>query len=468
MYIESQGNQQTVKECIDWVESMGKNLFILAHEMKDGRFYPVYKTLLKNQWKEYVELKKAQDKKLRKMIKFAYDKVPYYHNLFRKLNLRPDDILNVEDLEKLPILTKDTIKQHWDDFKPLNLEKIKYYDMATGGSTGIPLRYRLEKMDKTLGNALMYRGWNYGGYNLGDKIVFLAGASLNIGTGSLVKDKIYEIAMNARFLSSFDMGEKEMRSYVNTINSFRPPFIRGYASSVYFFARWIEQNDLRIHKPRSVFTTAEKLFPEMRETIENVFGCEVYDGYGLNDGGVSACECSEHCGLHIDTERSVMEVVDPKGDQLEEGEGRIIATSLSNYAMPFIRYDTGDLGRITDDPCPCGRGYKLLREVIGRSVDLLITPEGKMIHGEFISHIFWEMEGVSEFQVVQDRAEEITIYIVPDEGFDEAQLGRLLGYIMARSPDWKVNIRMIDRIRRTAAGKYKFVINNMLKHPGGG
>jgi len=446
---------------------MGKNLFILSHQLKDRRFYSIYTSLLKNQWRKYRELKKDQDRKLTRMIKFAYEKVPYYHALFRKLNLHPDDIRSIEDLEKLPILSKYTIKQRWDDFKPMNLENIKYYDMATGGSTGSPLRYRVEKLDKSLGNALMYRGWSYGGYNLGDKIVFLGGASLNIGTRSLVKDKIYGFAMNAKFLSSFDMGEKEMESYVNTINSFKPLFIRGYASSLYFFAKWINENDIRIHKPMSVFTTAERLFSDMREMIENVFECDVYDGYGLNDGGVTAVECEEHAGLHIDTERSVMEIVDDEGRTLEDGEGRIVATSLHNYAMPFIRYDTGDIGRITDDHCSCGRGYKLLKEVIGRSVDLLITPEGKMIHGEFISHIFWKIKGVTEFQVIQNKIEEITINIVPSDGFDEAQLNMLLRLIKARSKGWNVNIKLVDRIQRTEAGKYKFVINNMLKRSGG-
>ena len=100
-----------------------KPLFILAHQVGDMNFYPTYKKLIQNQWKSYEELKEEQEKQLRVMINFAYKHVPYYHKLFDGLKLSPDDIKKIEDLEKLSILTKDIIKQNWDDFKPVNLNK---------------------------------------------------------------------------------------------------------------------------------------------------------------------------------------------------------------------------------------------------------------------------------------------------------------------------------------------------------
>jgi len=119
-----------------------------------------------------------------------------------------------------------------------------------------------------------------------------------------------------------------MREYAGVLNSFKPRFIRGYASSIYFFARWLEENQVSVPFPEGVFTTAEKLFPHMRKTIGDVFGCDVYDNYGLNDGGISAYECPEHAGLHIDTERSIMEVVDNNGLAVEEGEGQILCNKF--------------------------------------------------------------------------------------------------------------------------------------------
>jgi len=438
-----------------------KCLFILAHSLGDHTFHGMYKNLMKNQWKKYNELKKEQEIRLRYMVRFAYNNIPFYHKTFKKFGIYPENIKNIEDLEKLPVLTKEIIKNNWEEFKPVNLSLMKYYNRATGGSTGTPFHYRLLKKDRFLMGALWYRGWSYAGYELGDRTVFLAGTSLDVGNKPYIINRIHEIARNIKKLSSFDMGEREIQQYVKIINKFQPKFMHGYASSIYFFAKWLEENDVSIHTPKAVLTTAEKLFPNMRDKIGDVFNCDVYDGYGLNDGGVSAYECSEHNGLHIDTERSIMEIVDEKGTQLEAGEGRILATSLHNYAMPFIRYDTGDLGYIISDQCGCGRGYKLMKEIIGREQEILLTPEGKHIHGEFFTHIFWEIPFIKEFQVIQDSVEKIIINIVPEKSFNDKSLNRIQEIIRTKSQGWEVEFKMVDKIDRTKAGKYKFVINKL-------
>ena len=439
-----------------------RELFILAHQAADRNFYSIYKKLIQNQWKSYDELKEEQEKQLRHMINFAYKNVPYYHKLFNDLILVPEDIKKVEDLQKLPVLTKENIKSNWEDFQPVNLNKMHYYEGVTGGSTGNPLKYRLSKFDRFLSGALLYRGWGYGGYGLGDKMVFLAGSSLDIGTKSYLAKRVHEIARNIMKLSSFDMGETEMREYVNIINSSKPKFLRGYASSIYFFANWIEKNNLKIDQPLLIFTTSEKLYPHMKEQIGKIFHCEVLDTYGLNDGGISAYECQEHAGLHIDTERGIMEIADPEGNQLETGSGKILATSLYNYSMPFIRYDTNDLGNLTDDICSCGRGYKLLKEVVGRSVDFLLTPEGKNVNGWFFIYIFWKFcQGIQEYQIIQEKLDKIIIKIVTDEYFDEKQLNKILQEVRLKSEGWNVEFKFVDKIDKTGAGKYKYVINEI-------
>lgn len=447
------------------IKTFRKLLFISAYSAWDRGFYPTYKRLVENQWESRDELKKEQEKKLRNMINFCYKDVPYYHKLFKELKLTPDDIKTIEDLQKIPIINKDTIKENWESFKPLKMNKMKYYVQATGGSTGTPFNYRLYKSDRFLGRALLYRGWGYCGYEMGDKMVLLGGSSLAIGTKSNLVTMVHEIAKNIKKLSSFDMGEKEMKQYVNIINSFKPKFIRGYASSIYFLSKWIEENGVKVYQPLGVFTTAEKLYPNMKEKIGDVFNCDVYDAYGLNDGGVSAYECPEHGGQHIDTERSIMEIVDKNGNQLENGEGEILATSLYNFAMPFIRYNTGDLGHIIDDVCGCGRGYMLLKEVVGREKEFLITPTGKHVHGAaFFNNILAEITNVNaimEFQVIQQKIDELIINIVCKEDFNEKQLDKIRKIIKKRSEGWNVEFKFVDEINRTKGGKYKFIINEI-------
>lgn len=441
---------------------LNKEMFILTHQFGYNKFYSTYRKLLQSQWQPYSEQKASEEKQLRKMIDFAYENVPYYHKLFRELNLKPSDIEKIEDLEKLPILTKDIIKENWDDFKPATLNNMKYYTNSTGGSTGTPFRYRLQKYDRFLSGAITYRGWGYASYELGDKMVFLAGSSLDVGTNSLILKKAHEISRNIRKLSSFDMGSSDMSQYASVINSFKPKFIRGYPSSINFFANFIDENNINISYPQTVFTTAEKLMPPIRRNIENVFDCDVYDGYGLNDGGVSAYECSEHNGLHIDTERSIMEIVDENGGQISDGVGNILATSLHNYAMPLIRYDTGDMGHIIEDQCGCGRESKLLKEVMGRSVDILQTPEGKSVHGWFLLYIFWEYgKNIKEYQVIQEKLDKLVIKIITEDGFNEKQLDMITKIIKQKSSEWNVEFRFVDEIEKTKAGKYKFIISEL-------
>lgn len=437
-------------------------LFKFAHILGDYRFLSMYKALAKSQWYPYSDLKSDQEVKLQKMISFSYENVPYYHKLFKSLNLSPEDIKTIEDLEKLPVLNKEIIKENWDDFKPVNLNNMKYYTQSTGGSTGTPFQYRLSKHDRFLSGAMLYRGWGYGGYELGDKMVFMAGSSLDVGANSLIIKKAHEITRNIRKLSSFDMSNEDMHNYASTIRTFNPKSIRGYASSINLFASFVKDNNIDLPDMSAIYTTAEKLLPHMRDNIGNAFDCDVYDAYGLSDGGVGAYECSEHNGLHIDTERSIMEIVDENGKQITNGVGNILATSLHNYAMPFIRYDTGDMGHIIEDKCGCGRESKLLIEVLGRQQDMLKTPEGTCVHGAFFnSYMFGKINGVSEFQVIQKSLEKIIIKLVVDESFDQKQLDSISSIVKNKSKRWNVEFKIVNQIKRTKAGKYKYIISEI-------
>lgn len=439
-----------------------KYLFLLAHQVYDKNFYSICKSLSISQWKNYDELKKEQELKLRKIISFAYNNVPFYHRKFKEMDIDVSSIKNIEDLEKLPIISKDIIRENWNDFKAVNINHIKCYQNSTGGSTGTPLRYMLSKNDRILSAAILYRGWSYGGYNFGDKIFTLSGSSLEVETKSYVLTKANEIARNIRNLSVFDMDLKTTYKYIETINRFKPKFFRAYPSSIYYLSDFIEENGIEVHKPLAVFTTSEKLHPYMRSKIEDVFSCEVYDNYGLNDGGVTAYECSEHNGLHVDSERSILEIVNESGDQIQSGVGEILATSLHNYAMPLIRYDTGDMANLIEDSCSCGRGSKLLKEIFGRSTDLLKTPEGAIVHGWFFLYLFWEYcQGIKEYQVVQEKIDKITIKIVKGNDFDYGQLNKIKEIIHSKSKQWEVEIKFVSKIDRTKAGKFKFIVNEL-------
>ena len=437
---------------------INKRIFIATHQVFDKRFLSIYQDLMENRRIDYQTLEQEQVHMLRDMFQFCSDKVPYYQSLLSSLNFNPKDIHNVKDLEFLPLLTKSTIKEHISEFIPKNLNHLPHIQGSTSGSTGAPLHYRISKYDRLIGGCLLYRGWSNAGFELGDKLVTLAYYSLGVDNKSWILTKFHEFTSNMRNLSSFDMGDSQMDAYRKIINTFKPKYIRCYPSSMSHFAKWLTFNNLPTHKPVAVLSTAEKLFPEMRSLIEDVFHCPVFDGYGLYDGGISAYELPDHSGMRIDTERSILEVVNDQGNQIMEGTGRIIATSLLNKSFPFIRYDTGDIGTVRIST----KGERILTQIEGRQQEMLLTPEGKYIHGQFIASLLHKkIRQIQSFQVIQEDLYHINIHIVPESGFLQDQLKVITKFIHNKSPQWKINYDLVDQIPLTSAGKHRFVINRL-------
>jgi phenylacetate-CoA ligase len=438
-----------------------KSIFKTSYLLKRPCVIRYYNDFQKTQWQSYEWLKNQQEKQLKKIINFCYENIPYYTKLFNQINIKPSDITTIRDLEKMPILTKQTIKQNWQDFIPENINKLKYLSGSTGGSTGAPLKYRMSKEDYERGVSLLYRGWGYGRYKLGDKVAVIAGSSLIPTTKSEVKRKIQDFLLNCRHYSSFEMSEKKLFEYFGDISEWRPDFLRGYASSIYLFAKFTQENNLKLKfKPKAIFSTAEKLFDKQRDLIENTFNTKVFDNYGLNDGGAAAYECEKHCGMHIDTERSILEVVDNEGKQVINQQGKILTTSLYNYALPFIRYDTEDLGVITDEKCTCSRGNLLLKEISGRITDSLKI--NNIIIGSPVLTVLMGKFDINQYQIIQNSQTSIIIKIVKGKtynGKEDEEYIRKSFY----NHVGKINIKFnyVESIPPTKGDKHKFIINNL-------
>ncbi len=442
-------------------------LFKMGYSVKDRDFLKCYKFVKKNEYEPAKVLEELQEMWLKKIIHYSYNKVPYYHHLFKNLDIKPEQIQSVNDLEKIPILTKDIIRTHYDQFKPLSLQSQRWVGGSTGGSSGEPLQYRMTKRDETLGLAMMYANWGYAGYELGDKVAIIAGSSLCPTTKVKFIDSMKAFMLNEKRISSFDLSEQNLFKIVRQLNKFKPRYIRGYASAIYLFASFIKEKELKIDfQPDGIFTTSEVLFEHQREIIEESFRSRVFDQYGLNDGGVSAYECEMHSGMHIDILRSVMEIVDDNGYRVKEGaEGHILATSLHNFAFPFIRYNTGDLGILSAETCPCGRKTQLLSKLIGRVSDFIHTPNGRIIHGTFFSKIFWERSWTKHIQIIQKSNEKLVIRIVPQrqDEVDFADLEKIKHIIYKRTGPINLDFEIVDNIQTTPAGKWRIIIREGLQ-----
>ena len=413
--------------------------------------------LEKTQWWKPKELEELQNKKLRALVKHAYENVPYYHRLFRRIGLKPEDIKTKEDLTKLPILTKDTIRKNLSQLLAKNIPKFKLMEMHSSGSTGEPLKYYIDKESYSYGWAQTFRCWGWAGYKIGDPYIKV---SLN-PRASFVK-KLQDKLINCTYIyASADISKESFKNYLKIMEKAKPKIIRGYASSMYIFAKFMEELDLNFnHNLNAIMTTGETLFPHYRKLIESAFNTEVYDGYGGESTPV-AFECENH-SYHLCNETVIVEFL-RDGQQVSTGElGEIIITNLDNYVMPFIRYKVGDVGRPSEDRCSCGRGLSVMESIEGRDTDIVVTPKGGFLVVHFFTILFEYIEGVEQFQVIQERIDRLRIKIVKNEKFTDADLRHIITWIKKHAgEEMEVNVEFVDSIPPTKSGKRRFVISKV-------
>lgn len=453
-------------------------LMPLGDRIKQRDLHGAFAEALRTEWLTETRLQQLQDEKLQRLVRHCYENVPYYRRVFEERNLTPDDIRTRADLAKLPILTKQAVRDHFDELVSRDAASRRYLDDSTGGSTGTPMRF-LEDFDTW--NKLRgvgFRGWTWAGFNVGEKIFTLAGNSLvkkNAGGKKLLIKGLFDrLIMRNQKHDCTDITPEALQRYYRAMMKRRPAAIRGYASSLYFLARYIEQNGLPVCKRvRVVLTTGEKLHPKYRYKIQQVFRVPVFDAYGAADGGVSAHECSMHEGLHIAEEHCIVEIVDSAGKLLPDGTvGHVITTDLNNYAFPFLRYQVGDLAYIKKERCSCGRAHRLLGEVIGREGRAIYNKQGRPYSSIVMDNMMFKdldfhteecqrlYEKMDRFQIRQDREGDLRILIKP---VDPAEPLSTFDYIRENFsvyfPDSRVDIVFVDDIPPLPSGKEDYCVS---------
>jgi len=418
-----------------------------------------YRELNESQWWSPDEIATLQLKRLNTLLKHAYQNVPYYAQKFREVDLEPDDIKTLDDLPKLPILTRQEIRENLPNLVAKNFPHSKIIPYATGGSTGEPLQFYVTEESKGRGVAASNRAYSWYGYELGDKVAYLWGSPRDLSIQQSLSNKISLLVFRTIYLDAFNMSEKQMEEFAQKLAKFKPEAIIAYASAGYLFAKFLQHREIKNIRPRVVITQAEKLFPQQRQLIEGVFNCEVFDFYGSREVSAMAAECPQHQGYHISAENVILEFVRDNKPVPSGETGKILVTDLHNYAMPFIRHENGDLGIPLVGKCSCGRGLPLMKEVTGRTSDIIIGAGGKKIHGEFFTHLFWDKPWVKQFQAIQDRNRNITIKIVGEQA-EESEIEAIRAIIQQEvGSEIKLDILFVDFIDSTKSGKYRFTIS---------
>jgi len=423
----------------------------LSHLRKAWNLY----NLMKSQWKSYEELRELQNKKLRVITKQAYENVPFYRQKFDSAGVRPEDIKTVEDLPKLPITTKQEVKENFPDrIVAKGVDISKCWLPHTSGSTGIPLTVAYDEAAEDFQKAVALRPNLSCGQKPWDKWA-------DITSPDHIHDKKWfqKLGIFNPIATSLFLEPKEQMSAIEKI---KPSIIDGYSSSIYLLAKAVQENGSDKIHPRIIYGTAELLTNEMREYIHSTFGVEMYDQFGCVELGRTAWECPAHSGYHIDVEAVVMEFV-RDGKQVPPGErGEIVYTSLYNYAMPLIRYAIGDIGVPSDRACPCGRGLPLMEWVEGRADAFIQVPGGQIFSPIIWTILLRRFPEIARFRVNQEKIEEIKIQVEPRGDFTRSTIERITENVRnTLGKEVHISIEPVDAIPKDKSGKVRSVISKV-------
>ncbi len=400
------------------------------------------------------ELAAYQDECLVQLIGHCYAGVPYYKELFRTLDIVPSDIKGTADIEKLPFLTKQIVRERRQDLIAEDFPYLQQDHEHTSGSTGAPLDFYLDRKTRAMEMALALRILLWLGYKKGDRIA------------EFKEDRFADPHRICRYFpgsrhlkfSFFTVDDEKLDRMVKELQRFRPVFIKAFPSSILVLARWMERNGREIPPPRYILTSSENLYPSIREQAERVFQAPVIDYYGQNEQVATAFQCSLADGYHVQMEEAVVEMIPSRGEQCE-----IVGTSLMSFGMPFIRYRTGDLALPGSGSCPCGRSHPLISRIVGRECDIIITPEGNIVAPVAMDYAFYHLEEIREAQIIQESVDTLRVKIIAWDALSDstrAALGEEIDSYL-QSPAMKLLWEEVEEIPRTRGGKRPFVVSKI-------
>lgn len=427
-----------------------QNILFPASNLLIGRkFWSLYRSLQKTQWYSRKEIENIQLSRLKGLVTHAYATVPLYRELFDRAGVRPDNIGTLSDIQKLPIVTKNDFRDGFPQRCTSSaVSRQRWLPDSTSGSTGRPFQFIRdpEFSDASLANT--FRTYTWTGMEMGDRNFSLWGYH-----DTPLSVKILNTLIRKTMLSSFDV-DRLFREYYRILQSARPMMLEAYSASVTQFASLLSQNSLLDLDIPITISSAETLYPHHKEIIEKTLHTSVYNRYGSRECGCVAQECQKHEGLHINAESYIVEVVN-NGEK--DGRGRIVITNLTNYAMPFIRYDTEDVGVMGTESCSCGRGLPVLKSVEGRATDFVRLPNGNDLSFLFFNY-FFEQYGayLTQFQVVQDARDHLTLNLVVTGRYNDDKERELREGIMKQTDNSvTLTINKVAEIPREASGKYR-------------
>ncbi|WP_454061598.1 phenylacetate--CoA ligase family protein [Candidatus Nitrospira salsa] len=409
------------------------------------------------------ELKRHQARKLRAMVRQAYDHVPFYRKIFDKKGITPDDILSAKDLYRLPIIRREDIQASpVEEFRAAGIDLQTCVVRRTGGSTGKPLNILTHRQDLEFEALAWIRTWLRLGLKITDRQVVIK--DLNDHNFSDKTRWFQHLGfLQVRYVDLY----KQVPLLLEELANCQLEVIRGSPTILGALAKEISKTPkYKEIRPRLIFTRGDILSAQVKSLLEENFGSRVVDCYGATEGGCIAWQCPNCGSYHVNEDLLVVEVI-KNGQLVTPGEvGEVVITNLFSRAMPFIRYSLGDLCRIEDKTCGEHSGTLCLQPILGRTADQIVLRDGRVIQPDFFRPD--EFEGVLEYQVIHERIhdgriDQLTVRIVKDHDLHQ----EMLEAVRQKDQEFlgrecNLSIEFVDSIQVEGQAKFKRVISKVL------
>jgi len=406
------------------------------------------------------EIERWQSETLRSVIDGALKRSPYYANKYSHLRDSLPQI-NSHNLGKFfPLLTKECVRSEMELFYARE-SGVRYSCINTSGSTGSPLAVLTTQKSVSKNYAFFESFLNAHGVSYRDKSATFAGRMIIPPQQSGPPYWRRNFAQNTWLMSSYHLSDETCSEYVRFLGSLRPVFIDSYPSAVTTLARFINRNKIAHEiRPKVIVTSSESLTDVARQEIEQAFQCKVADQYGNAEMAGFIAQC-EYGSYHANPFYGLMEVVDPDGNPVPPGTvGNLALTGFVNPSMPLIRYLIGDSVVLSETGCQCGRAFPIVKEIMGRTDDLIVLADGRRIGR--MDPLFKGLDGLSEAQIIQRELDEFEVRVVyASESVNRQEIAQKLSSAIRSRLNADVNIvvTQVSNIEKGANGKFKSVVS---------
>ncbi|TDI29998.1 MAG: phenylacetate--CoA ligase family protein [Acidobacteria bacterium] len=411
------------------------------------------------QWLPAVEMARLQESRLLAILTGAMASVPYYRQRLAD-RFGPGNPLDLpRDFSSWPILTRAELAAARDSLVSTATPPDATIWNHTGGSTGEPVSFLQEHHYRVVNLAATARHDRWAGWDFGRPTALLWGADRDLAATAGWRRRFETRWWRRQVeMDAFEVSAESMAVFSRRLRRLRPRVLRGYASALDLFARHVMDHEQSFPALTGIISCAETLSSAMRRRLETVFQCKVFDRYGSREFGLIASQCREG-SYHVNSRGVYVEILNGGKPAAPGQVGKVIVTGLVARAMPLVRYDTGDVAEAAaDGACACGRGLPMVGRVHGRVGDFVMTPDGRMIHGEFFTHLFYGCRWVRGFTLTQDAEGGLVLAVTGDGDGLEAEMREVVATMTRRLGDGvHLEVRHVSDLPPGPSGKRRFV-----------